>query len=226
MSKEKIISIVVLVLIAGGLIGWAVLGKNPASQAATNSNPVATVNGTALTQADFDSQYASAITSLKAQGTDVTSTSSVATIKQQVLDSMIANELVMQGIAKAGIKTSDADVEKQFQLLLQQAGDAEKLSAQLAAANLTEAQLRTNISKQLAIQTYLLANIDSTKTAVTDAEIKKFYDDNTKGQKDVPTLKEVSEQIRQQLTLNKQQTLVNEFLAKLRAEATVETHLN
>ncbi len=225
MSKQKIISIVVLVLIAGGLIGWAVLGKKTTPQVATTAEPVATVNGVNLSQADFDSQYASAITSLKSQGVDTTSTSSVATIKSQVLDSMIANELVLQGIAKAGIKTSDADVEKQYQLLVQQAGDADKLKAQLTAANLTEAQLRANIAKQLAIQTYLLANIDATKTDVTTAEIKKFYDDNSKGQKDVPPLKDVSEQIKQQLILNKQQTLVNEFLAKLRAQATVTTNL-
>ncbi len=225
MSKEKIISIVVLVLIAGGLIGWAVLGKSPTSQVTTNNDPVATVNGVVLTQSEFDSQYANAIISLKAQGNDVTSTSSVATIRQQVLDSMIANELVMQGIAKANIKASDSDVEKQYQVLLTQAGDAEKLKAQLTAANLTEAQLRTNIANQLAIQTYLLANINTASTTVTDAEIKKFYDDNTKGQTDVPALKDVSDQIKQQLTVNKQQALVNDFLVRLRASATIETNL-
>jgi hypothetical protein len=224
MSKEKIISIVVLVLIAGGLVSWAVLGKKAAPAVAT-AQPVATVNGVALNQADFDTQYAAAVTSLKAQGTDTTSSTSVKTIKQQVLDGMIANELVMQGIAKAGLKANDADVETQYQTLLSQAGDADKLKAQLAAANMTDIQLRENIAKQLAIQSYLLANIDQTKTTVTDAEIKKFYDDNTKGQKDVPALKDVSAQIKQQLVLNKQQALVNEFIAKLKAEATITTNL-
>jgi len=225
MSKEKIISIVVLVLIAGGLVSWAVLGKKAAPAVAV-AQPVATVNGVALARADFDTQYASAITSLKAQGTDTTSTSSVATIKQQVLDGMIANELVMQGITKAGIKANDTDVEKQYQTLLTQAGDADRLKAQLAAANLTDVQLRENIAKQLAIQAYLLANIDQTKTTVTDAEIKAFYDANTKGQKDVPALKDVTAQIKQQLTLNKQQALVNNFIAQLKASATITTNLN
>lgn len=227
MSKEKVISIVVLILVVIGVVGFAVYGKDKSDtqQVATTDTAVATVNGVEIKKSVFDTQFAAAIASLSGQGVDTTSTSSVATIKGQVLDNLIANELVNQGVAKAGVKASDADVEAQFQALVTQAGDAQKFAEQLKTANLTEAQLRTNISTQLAIQAYLLQNINASSTAVTDAEIKKFYDDNTKGQTGVPALKDVSAQIKQQLTLNKQQALVNEFIAKLRASATVQTNL-
>lgn len=226
MNKEKIVSIIILVLVVGGIVGFAMFGsKKTETPVAMTAEPVATVNGVDLTQADFDSQLASAITSLKAQGTDTTSTSSVTAIKQQVLDNMIANELVNQGVAKTGIKASDADVEAQYQALVTQAGGADKFQAQLATANLTDAQLRANIAKQLTIQAFLLANISTSSATVTDAEVKKFYDDNAKGQTGVPAFKDVSAQIKQQLILNKQQLLVNDFIAKLKATATITTNL-
>lgn len=227
MNKEKALSILVLLLVVGAVVGFAIYGskKGKAPVVATVEN-VATVNGVKIPKTNFDAQLATAIASLNSQGIDTTSTTSVATIRQQVLNDLIANELVLQGVAKAGIKTSDADVEKQYQVLLTQAGDAEKLKAQLTAANLTDAQLRQNIATQLAIQTYLLQNIDSASIVITDAEIKKFYDDNSKGQTGVPPLKDVKDQIKQQLILNKQQVMVNDFIAKLRASATVETTLD
>lgn len=227
MSKEKVVSILVLIVVVGAIVGFAVYGKGKTSgETAKVDATVAVVNGVEIKQSAFDTQLASAISSLSAQGTDTTSTSSVAVIRGQVMDSLIANELVAEGVAKAGIKASDADVETQFQALVTQSGGAEKFAEQLKTANLTEAQLRANIANQLAIQAYLLQNIDAKSVVVTDAEIKKFYDDNSKGQTGVPPLKDVSAQIKQQLTLNKQQVLVNEFIAKLRAGATVEIKAN
>jgi peptidyl-prolyl cis-trans isomerase SurA len=227
MSKEKIISIVVAVLIvAGGIYyGFFVAGKGGAKPAVTttNTNSVATVNGTTLLKSDFDSQLATAVASLKAQGVDTTSASQVALIKSQVLENMINNELVLEGIAKANIKIPDTAVETQYQALVTQAGGKDKLAEQLKTANMTEDQLRVNIAKQLAIQQYLSQNINVSSATVTDAEVKKYYDDNTKGQTNVPAFKDVSAQIKQTLINQKQQLLINTFLASLRASAQIAT---
>ncbi len=226
MSKEKVVSVVVLVLlVAAAVAGFAFYGKDKAQEVAVVDAAVAIVNGVEIKKSVFDSQLASAISSLSTQGVDTTSTSSVATIKTQVLDGLIANELVAQGMAKAGVKATDEEVQAQYDTLVTQAGGADKFAEQLKTANLTDAQLRTNILNQLSIQKYLLQNINTASVTVTDAEIKSFYDTNTAGQTNVPALKEVCEQIKQQLILNKQQVLVNEFIAKLRASATVTTSL-
>ncbi len=230
MNKEKIISIAVLVLIVGAVAGFAMFGKKAdkaqiGDTATTTAEAVATVNGVAIPQSDFDNQFAAAITSYKSQGIDTTSATTTAQIKSQVLDNLIANELVTQATLKAGVKAADADVQKQYDALIAQAGGADKFQTQLTGANMTEAQLRANIAKQLAIQTFLLQNINVASTTVTDAEIKKFYDDNSKGQTNVPKLKDVSEQIKQQLLITKQQALVNNFVAQLRATAVITTNL-
>jgi foldase protein PrsA len=227
MNKEKVVSIVVLVLIVGAIAGFAVFGSKKKGETAmtASSTPVATVNGVDISEANFDTQLAAAITSLKGQGVDTTSTTSMQTIKQQVLDNMIATELVTQGVAKAGIKASDSDVEAQHAALVTQAGGQDKFNEQLTAANLTDAQLRANIASQLAIQTFLLQNISTSSATVTEAEMKQFYDDNTKGQTDVPKYADVKAQIEQQLVQQKQQALVNDFIAKLKAQATITTNL-
>lgn len=223
MDKEKIFSIgaLVLLLVAAGLYG--VYGtKKGAQTAQTAVTNVALVNGMPITKPVFDSQLAAATSTLKSQGADVESVDKLTQIKTQVLNDLINTEIVNQEIAKAGIKATPEQVEAQFQAVVGQLGGKDKLDAQLKAANMTEATLRENIAKQIAIQAYLLQNIAASSITVSDAEIKKFYDDNAKGKTNVPPLKDLKEQIKQQLITTKQQALVNEFIAKLRATAKVE----
>ncbi len=227
MNKNVIISVlVVIVLVAAGylLLNRKTDTVKPVEQ---KTDAVATVNGVAIPKAAFDAQLATALTNVKAQGVDVTDATKLAQIKTQVLDDLIGNELINQGVAKAGIQVTPAEVETQYQAILKQAGSAEALAAELTKNNLTEAQFRENISKQLAVQAYLLQNIDVKSITVSDAEIAQFYADYSKAQKDagqktVPALKELSEQIKQQITTNKQQTLIVNFVASLRAAAKVE----
>ena len=227
MNKEKILSIGALVLLIVAVSLYGVFGTKKADKVAQNSavSSVATVNGVPITEAAFDAQLALATSTLKSQGTDVISPDKLAQIKTQVLNDLINTEIVNQEISKAGIKATPEQVESQYQVVIQQIGGADKLAAQLATANMSDATLRLNIAKQIAIQAYLLQNIATSSITVSDAEIKKFYDDNTKGQKDVPPLKQLSAQIKQQIINTKQQTLVNDFVASLRAKAKVETTL-
>lgn len=228
MNKEKMMSIGAIVLVVGVVAGLAIFGaskvKKPVASTTTSAS-VATVNGVAITKETYDAQLATAISAFKSQGVNTDDTAKLAEIKTQVLNDLISNELVAQGVVSAGVKVTDADVEKQFQAVLAQVGGVEKLKEQLIAAKLTEAQLRINISKQLAIQAYLLQNIDMSTATATDAEAKKFYDDNAKGQANVPAYKDVSAQIKQQIVANKQQLLINAFVASLRSKAKVETSL-
>ena len=220
MTKEKIVSIGALVLVLGGVAALGFWGYKNKPLAAPN---VATVNGTAIEQSAFDTQLASVIASLKLQGVDTENADNLAQIKTQVLNDLINNELVLQGVTKAGITVADTDVETQFQRLLTEAGGADQLKAQLAGAGQTEAQFRANIAKQLAIQAYLLQNIDISTATVTDEEAKTFYDTNVKTQANAPAYKDVVDQIKQQIIADKQQILVNAFIASLRERATVET---
>lgn len=220
--NKVVIAVIVIAVLA--VAGYFAFGRKQAAKVVG----VATVNGVVIPKDEYDTQYAAAVSASKSQGVDVTNADKLAEIKKQVMDNLISNELVMQGIKAAGIKASSEDVEKQFQAILTQTGGADKLKEALVKANITEAKLRENIAKQLEIQAYLLKNIDVSKITVSDAEIAQFYADYSKAQKAadakavVPALKDLSEQIKQQITSNKQQALISNFITSLRASAKIE----
>lgn len=221
-------SIVGLVLVVGAVVGYSIfdLGKSSSSVAnKTVVESVATVNGVAIPKDQYDTQLASVVASLKTQGVDVANEEKLKEVKLQVLNDFINNEVVNQAVVKSGVKPTSEEVETQFQAILTQAGGVDGLKAELVKANLTEAQLRDNINKQLAVQAYLLRNIDTSSVTVSDAEVAQFYKDYSKDKKDVPPLKDLSAQIKQQITINKQQVLVTSFVSTLRASAVVETTL-
>lgn len=228
MDKEKILSIGGVVLVVAAVALYGFFGPKKADKAPVvaqqqEAPSVAKVNGVAIAKTAYDTQLASAIAAYKAQGIDVDKPENLTQIKTQVLNDLISNELVMQAIAKAGIKASAEDIEKQYQTLLTQAGGIDKLKTQMVTANITEAQLRENIARQIAVQTYLLQNIDVSKATATDEEIAKFYKDNVAPQKDAPKLKDVSAQIKQQIINTKQQALITAFVQTLKDKAQVET---
>jgi len=223
-SKEKIIAgVIVLAVLLG--IGYAYMSKS--KQAAVVETPkvesVASVNGVVIPKSAFDTQLAAAITNLKSQGVNTDDATQLAAIKTQVLNDLIGNELLNQAVVAAGVTTTPDEVEKQVQALIAQVGGADKFPAELAKANLTEAQLRVNIGKQLATQKYLLSKIDISTATATDAEVTKFYNDNVKGKAGAPALKDVTAQIKQQIINTKQQQLLAAFIQTLRQSAKVET---
>jgi len=225
MNKKSVIAAVAVFVILVG-VGYFAFGRS-SEKVAVNADNVATVNGVAILKTAYDTQLASAIASIQLQGGDVTSAESLAQIKAQVLNDLISNELVNQGIASDGIKTTPEEIEAQYQAVLTQAGSVDGLKAELVKAGMTEAQLRENIARQLAVQAYLLKNVDTASITVSDEEIAQFYTDYSKAQKDagqtVPALKDLKEQIKQQLISNKQQALVTSFIESLRINAKIET---
>lgn len=224
MSKEKIIAgVVVLVVLVG--IGYSYMGKSkkPVVSETPKVETVATVNGIDITKAAYESQLAAAITTLKSQGVNTDDANQLSAIKNQVLNGLIGNELLNQAVKASGVTATAEEIEKGFQTVMSNTGGADKLQAELAKNNMTEAQLRENIAKQLATQKYLLSKIDISTATASDAEVTKFYNDNLKGKAGAPALKDVSAQIKQQIINTKQQQLLAAFIQTLRQAAKVET---
>ncbi len=229
-----IIILIVAVLAVGGYLAFgSKIASLTALSNATTTSPVvstvanvATVNGVAITKATYDTAFTNAIASYQAQGIQATSSEDVAKVRTQVLNSLIGNELLSQAITASKMVVTPAEVEKEYQALVTQAGSAEAFKTTLTKNNLTDAQLRTNIEKQLLTQKFLRANIDAKAATVTDAEVAKFYTDysasqKASGVKTVPTLKTLSAQIKQQLAGDKEQALISNFIETLRSKANV-----
>jgi peptidyl-prolyl cis-trans isomerase SurA len=220
-----LISVVVVLIIAVGVyfIVTSNGDDNLEVEPATLEGNVALVNGVAISQETFDAQLATSIATFTSQGIDVEDPVNLLQIKNQVLDNLINNEVLNQAVLTSDIEITPEEVDAEIANLLSQAGSQEALDAQLATAGLTEEGLRSDIIRQLATQRYLAQNVDVNSVTVSDEEVQKFYDDSKVAQPDLPPLDEVRDQAVQQLTVNKQQALVNDFIVSLRAEAEIET---
>lgn len=226
MSKEKIIAIVVVVVVILAGVGYKMYSKPKAEvSVAPKAEVVAIVNGVEITKPAYETQLATVIAALKTQGVNTDDATASAQIKTNVVNDMIASELIKQAAASAGVSASADDVQKQVEAIISQLGGSDKFAAELAKQGLTEAKLRENLTNQLTIQKYLLTKIDVSSATATDAEVTKYYNDNVKGKAGAPTLKDSSAQIKQFIINTKQQSLLAAFVETLKKTAKIEVKI-
>ncbi len=105
---------------------------------------VATVNGTALTLADFERQANQARDEFVRQGLDPSSAEGKQQLNQvysQIMETMIAQEIVRQGAKAQGITVTEDDVKTELDRITQQQGGAEALKKALDAQGMTQDEL-------------------------------------------------------------------------------------
>jgi peptidyl-prolyl cis-trans isomerase C len=153
-------------------------GTATAKSAATTPAKVATVNGTAISQDQFDRSlgYQQEIAAMK--GSAITD-EQLPELKYQLLESLISNELLYQDSQKSGIKVEEKEINETYETQKQKAQfktDAEFEEA-LKQSKQTLASYRAQIKQGLAIDRYVKTKFTD-KTVISDAEAKKYYDDN------------------------------------------------
>jgi parvulin-like peptidyl-prolyl isomerase len=141
---------------------------------------VAVVAGTTVTKADFDELFKQAEAAYKAQQRDFPAAGSpeYETLKSRTVSFLVQRVEFEKEAAGLGITVTDADVDKKLADLKQQffGGDDAKYQAELKKLGLSEASLRDQLRASLLSQKiYDKVTKDVT---VTDAEIRKYYDDN------------------------------------------------
>lgn len=95
---------------------------------------------------------------------------------QQVLNQMIDELLVRQEGEKQGIKISNEEVKVEIERLKQQFKDEQAFNNQLSASGMSVEELREQIELQTLTKQLL---IKEKGIAVTDAEIKAYFEENT-----------------------------------------------
>ena len=215
------IAIVLLLALGAGYLfmtnGANLIGGN--SETANEDEAVATVNGEPITRRAYNNATAQLASAAEAQGVTLTE----AQIHDQALNSLINNRLLVQEANASGATATEAEVTSEYDLVVGGAGGADAFNAQLATLNLTEAEVRTELAEQLAVNKYLLSAINSeTAVTVTDEEVDAFYANITAAGGEVPALADIRSQIEEQIRFQKQQQLVAEVIEGLRANASIE----
>jgi len=137
---------------------------------------VADVNGKAISKAEFDREMDRILQRFNTAGHKLTP-EQMAEVKKNVLDNLIARELLYQESQRKGITISKASVDKQIADLMKKFPNEKAFEDTLKKMHLTKESLRNQVKEGMAIQE-LVDKEFVKKTVVTDAEAKKYYDEH------------------------------------------------
>jgi hypothetical protein len=159
---------------------------------------LATVNGAAVTQAEFD----------RAAGSS-----------DQALQSLIDQKLIQQEAKRQKVTVPDSQVNAEEGTIKQQLGSEGEFAAALQRANLSEPQLRQQIRTRDLAQT-----MGAKGLTVGDDEAQTYFDQN-KAQFGPQTFDQVKDQIKVQLLQSKQNEAIQTWIAGLRQRAKISIHI-
>jgi peptidyl-prolyl cis-trans isomerase SurA len=135
----------------------------------------ATVNGHPITYPDLEKNYKmQPMANPEGMSEDETQIQ-----KLDLLGKLIEAEIMLQRSEKLGLMVTDADVEAKYNEL-KAPYTVEDFDKQLKSRNMTVADLKTQLRKDLSIQKLLNKEIAS-RINITDGDVKNFYNANRKG---------------------------------------------
>jgi peptidyl-prolyl cis-trans isomerase C len=161
---------------------------------------VAVVNGTIITQGEFDRELDFYVRRA-AQGGQQMPEFQKTKIRTDLLESLIERELLYQETQKQGIKIKTDAIAQQLKSLKQRYPNEAEFNKLLNNMGLKESDVENQIKRGMAIQELIDKEI-SPKVVITDQESKTYYDTN-------PRLFQQSEQVK-----------ASHILIKVDAEAT------
>jgi peptidyl-prolyl cis-trans isomerase C len=147
----------------------------------------AEINGVVITKEQFDKELNVHLDRVSRQGKPMAD-AQLATLKKDILEGLIEREILYQESQKAGIKIKDQPVDQQLAAIKKRFPTEAEYTNALSKMNLTEDEIKAQISRGLAIRELIDKQIAS-KIVITDAETKAYYDDN-------PQLFKQSEQVK------------------------------
>lgn len=143
----------------------------------------------------------------------------------QTLDNLITEELIDQEVKKANITVTEKDLTKEIESVKKNFATEEEFTAALTQSGMTIEDLKNEMEIQVKIRKLVEPQVKE----VTDADIKKFFDENP-GAYDTAdhkaTLEEKSAEIKEQLTATQISTLSSTWLADLKTKADIKNTLD
>lgn len=158
-----------------------------------SKNVVASVNGEDITVQELDEQVALMKTNLEQQGFSFEGDQGKELeqmLRQNLVDQMIDQKLVLQDAEKKGMMPSDKEVQDQIDEIKKQLGTEADFKKYLAANGVNETKLNDLFRQQLAMNN-LQEKIVSEVPEPTDEQIKAYYEQN-KTQFSQPEQRQVS----------------------------------
>jgi peptidyl-prolyl cis-trans isomerase C len=160
---------VLLALILVSASGFAADKKAPGDM-------IAVVNGTIITQGEFDRVLNFELRRAAQSGQQIPDAQKKE-IENSVLDSLIVGELLFQESKKQGIEVKPETVTEQLTAVKQRFPSEAEFKKALEENKLTESKIKADIKRDMAIQQLIDKEVDQ-KVKISDGDSKTFYDTN------------------------------------------------
>ena len=135
---------------------------------------VATVNGVDISREDYDRELKMYIDRLARRGQTLDE-QQTKIVSNQILDRMIETELLYQESRKQGIKIESSAIDTQLGEIKQRFDSGQKFTEAIEQMGLTEAGVRQQIEKGLAINELIQTRVADNIT-ISKEESRKYYD--------------------------------------------------
>ena len=136
----------------------------------------ALVNGQPIVSAAVQGEIKGILGRFQEQGKKP-SDAEMVSLRESVLEKMIKLELLSQESKKAGIAVNNTDIDNELKGYKKGFADDKAFAKALGEAGISEAELRKQIGKNLAIQKFIDSKFKG-KAQVTEQEAKDFYNNN------------------------------------------------
>lgn len=139
-------------------------------------DPVAIVEGEKISRADLEDTFNGALASSGINADDLTPDQKMAGYRE-ILDELIIDKLISRKASTVEVK--DADLEAEVGRIKGQFPSEDVFKSEMAKAGETDSSFRDSVKKMMQQQQWMEAQIGD-KASVSDADIKKFYEENKK----------------------------------------------
>ena len=229
MNLKRLLSLMLPLLLMAALVGCGDVGmENGAEQ---EEDAVAIVNGESVPRDEFDQMLEMRMEMYEMQepvGEGEEAAEMEEMLKQQTLDELIAQTVIMQNAEAEGIAVEEDEIEEQYQLLKGQYGE-EEFQTVLEEQNMSPESLRENIANQLVIQEYVekkaAEELGEEALEVSEDELKALYEQHSMQMEDLPEFEEMKPQLIEMAQQDKMQEVAGEIVNQLIEESDIEVLL-
>ncbi|AXI08294.1 peptidylprolyl isomerase [Oceanobacillus zhaokaii] len=185
---------------------------------------VAIVNDKEILGSDYNNALASTQGQMQQMGQDPTSKEAAKQVKNQTIDSLVGQTLLLQEADRKSYKVSEEDINKQLDEMKKQFKTEEEFEAALKKSGMDMKTLETQIAEGIKLNKYVEKEVPVDK--ITDEEIQQMYNQYAEQGKstgqEVPKLEEVKPQIEQTLHQQKQQEKLAQQVEELKKNAKID----
>ncbi|WP_175638744.1 SurA N-terminal domain-containing protein [Metabacillus schmidteae] len=200
--------------------------KKLEAQQVEEDKVVAVVNGKEIKGNEYNEALSYSQMQYTQMGQDPTTKELASQLKDDTLESLVGQTLIMQEIEKKGYKAKEEEINKQLDTIKADFEDENAFEEALKGNSMTLDELKLQIADRVKYDQYIKNDLKVEE--VTDKEVKEYYDTMTSSAEktaETPKYEDVKDMLKTNLETQKTQEKLAAKVEELRESAEIELKL-